>query len=250
MVESERYRHQIEWEISQWKQKIFKRPGLLENSSRKFSGWLNAKIPDKVHQTVTSTIKGIVNTVLFTAKFVPNGPVLLETPLAARDAKAKGVISRYQKIASAEGAGTGAGGVLLGLVDFPALLAIKMKMLFELAHIYGYDTADLRERLYLLHVFQLAFSGFEQRKKIFAVLSDWNTYQNQFAEQSNAEPQVDWRTFQQEYRDSIDFRKMLQMVPGIGAIVGAWANYSLIDDLGETAINCYRIRLLQLENNQ
>lgn len=250
MFESDRYRRQIEWEISHWKQKIFKRPGLLENSSRKFSVWLNAKIPDKVHQTVTSTIKGIVNTVLFTAKFVPNGPVLRKFPLEERDRKAKEVVSRYKKIASAEGAGTGAGGILLGLVDFPAFLAIKMKMMFELAHIYGYNTTDFKERLYLLHVFQLAFSGFDHRKEIFAILSDWNAYQLQFTDKDNADAQVDWRKFQQEYRDSMDFRKMLQMVPGIGAIVGAWANYSLIDDLGETTINCYRIRLMQSENEQ
>ena len=32
--------------------------------------------------------------------------------------------------------------------------------------------------------------------------------------------QVDWQQLQQEYRDTIDFRKMLQLVPGIGAIVG------------------------------
>ena len=31
------------------------------------------------------------------------------------------------KIAAAEGAGTGAGGILLGLADFPLLLGIKIK---------------------------------------------------------------------------------------------------------------------------
>ena len=55
---------------------------------------------------------------------------------------------------------------------------------------------------------------------------------------------LDWREFQQEYRDHIDFVKMLQLVPGIGAVVGALANYNLLDQLGETAKNCYRLRLL------
>jgi hypothetical protein len=31
-------------------------------------------------------------------------------------------------------------------------------------------------------------------------------------------------------------------VPGIGAVVGAYANYQLLDKLAETAINAYRMR--------
>jgi hypothetical protein len=52
----------------------------------------------------------------------------------------------------------------------------------------------------------------------------------------------DWRIFQQEYRDYIDLAKMAQLIPVIGAVVGAIVNYKLINKLGETAINCYRMR--------
>jgi len=38
---------------------------------------------------------------------------------------------------------------------------------------------------------------------------------------------------------------MFQMIPGIGAVVGAFANYNLLDQLGETAMNSYRLRLMQ-----
>ncbi|GIO99676.1 hypothetical protein J14TS5_47620 [Paenibacillus lautus] len=34
---------------------------------------------------------------------------------------------------------------------------------------------------------------------------------------------MDWETFQIEYRDAINFRKILQTAPEIGAIAGAWA---------------------------
>ncbi|EIJ81944.1 hypothetical protein PB1_03355 [Bacillus methanolicus PB1] len=51
--------------------------------------------------------------------------------------------------------------------------------------------------------------------------------------------------FQQKYRDYIDFVKMLQPVPGVGAVVGAFANYNLLDHLGEMAMNAYRLRLLK-----
>jgi hypothetical protein len=57
--------------------------------------------------------------------------------------------------------------------------------------------------------------------------------------------EMDWRKFQQEYRDYIDLVKMFQLVPGIGAFVGAYANNNLLKQLGETAMNAYRLRILE-----
>ncbi|MGI8581540.1 MAG: EcsC family protein, partial [Chitinophagaceae bacterium] len=54
----------------------------------------------------------------------------------------------------------------------------------------------------------------------------------------------DWRTFQQEYRDYIDLAKMAQLIPVIGAPVGVVVNYRLIKKLGITAMNAYRMRIL------
>jgi hypothetical protein len=38
---------------------------------------------------------------------------------------------------------------------------------------------------------------------------------------------------------------MLQLVPGIGAAVGAFANNNLMEHLGETTKNAYRMRILK-----
>lgn len=84
-----------------------------------------------------------------------------------KDKLAKKTIASYQKMAAAEGIGTGAGGFMLGVADFPLLLSIKMKCLFTLSSIYGFDVKDRDERLYLLLIFQLAFSSDEHRKKFF-----------------------------------------------------------------------------------
>jgi len=54
---------------------------------------------------------------------------------------------------------------------------------------------------------------------------------------------IDWEQFQREYRDAIDFRKTLQLIPGLGTVIGAWANYGLMDDLGIVGMNCYRLRI-------
>ena len=56
--------------------------------------------------------------------------------------------------------------------------------------------------------------------------------------------EFNWRTFQQEYRDYIDLAKMAQLVPVIGAPVGAVANYALVKKLGITAKNAYRMRIM------
>lgn len=150
-------------------------------------------------------------------------------------------ISQFQKIAVVEGAGTGAGGILLGLADFPLLLSIKMNFLMEAAATYGYDTDQVEERIYLLYIFQLAFSSEEKRREVLEIIENWEEEKHRVAT-------LNWQDLQQEYRDFIDFVKMLQLVPGIGAAVGAYANYNLMDQLGEAAKNVYRWRYFQEQN--
>ena len=60
----------------------------------------------------------------------------------------------------------------------------------------------------------------------------------------------DWRKFQLEYRDFIDLAKMAQLIPIIGAGVGAIANYKLVQLLGTTAMNCYRMRYFDKDNKK
>jgi hypothetical protein len=152
-----------------------------------------------------------------------------------------GRINFYRKAGAAEGGVTGAGGFVLALADFPLLLSLKMKMLFEIASLYGYNVGDYRERVYILYVFQLAFSSQERRQDVYRHLANWPEHSRQLPEDIN---QFDWLRFQQEYRDYIDLAKMAQLIPGIGAAVGIIVNYRLINQLGRTAMNAYRMRML------
>ena len=113
-------------------------------------------------------------------------------------------------------------------------------MLFDIATLYGFDIKDYKERLYILHIFQLAFSSHEHRRNVFLQMQDWDQKKNQLPEDVHA---FDWRMFQQEYRDYIDLAKMAQLIPGIGAVVGIVVNYKLIKQLAHTATNAYRMRL-------
>jgi hypothetical protein len=57
--------------------------------------------------------------------------------------------------------------------------------------------------------------------------------------------EFNWRNFQQEYRDYIDLAKMLQLVPGVGAVVGAYVNHRLTEKLGKFAMMAYRMRVMK-----
>jgi len=240
-----RYEDRVEIELLRWEAELLRRPGSLASWSKSVQTRIHEAIPDKVNEVITTAVKTTVKGVLGGIEFIPKAAPLRGLSLQERDEQARVLLERYKKIAAAEGAGAGMGGILLGVVDFGALLAIKMKFLFELAHVYGYDTHDVRERLFLLHVFQLAFSGAEGKGALFRRLKQWEQVRASLPQGPSYLESIDWEQFQREYRDAIDLRKLLQLVPGIGAIVGAWANYGLVEELGEAGRNSYRMRLLQ-----
>jgi hypothetical protein len=181
----------------------------------------------------------MVRAVLFGAKYTTPDPIK-EDDIELKEVRISERIKFYRNTAAVEGGITGAGGILLGLADFPLLLSIKIKLLFEIAALYGYNTDDYKERLYILHIFQLAFCSHEERKNVYLKMTDWNEKSKHLPDDIH---QFDWRTFQQEYRDYIDLAKMAQLIPVIGAPVGVVVNYRLIKKLGITAMNAYRMRL-------
>ncbi|WP_099362454.1 EcsC family protein [Fredinandcohnia onubensis] len=232
------YLLKVEEELFQWRKKLIKKSNMLQRVSKKAQTKVNEMIPEKAHTVVTESIKKMVQATLVGSEYTTKGNYPDEMTLQVKEKLIEEKLTIYRRTAAAEGAGTGAGGLFLALADFPLLLSIKMKFLFEVAAIHGFDTKNYEERLFLLYVFQLAFSSEEHKKKTFRIIEDWEVEKESLVE-------MDWRVFQQEYRDYIDFVKMLQLLPGVGAVVGAYANYNLLDHLGEVAKNCYRIRILQ-----
>lgn len=224
-------------EVQVWRLKVMKRSGMFNKLSKKAQNKMNSYIPEKVHQMITDSMKHMVKATLVGSNWTTKKQVEIIDDLYEQDELLKEKHNAYRKTAVIEGAGTGAGGILLGAVDFPLLLSIKMKFLFEAAAIYGFDTSQYEERLFLLHIFQLAFSSEDMRRETLFKVENWE-------EQKNNLVDMDWRVFQQEYRDHIDLIKMFQLIPGFGAIVGAYANYNLMDQLAETAMNVYRMRIL------
>ena len=233
------YQYKIRKELTAWQKLMLSKPTIFNWLSKEVQVKINGWIPEKVHKAVTSTIKQMIRGVLFGATHTTASP-LGSQPLQERETAIQQKIERYRTTAAVEGGITGAGGILLGLADFPLLIGIKIKLLFDIASMYGFNVEDYKERVYLLHIFELAFSSHQHRKNVYLKMVDWEKKSKQLPEDIH---QFDWRNFQQEYRDYIDLAKMAQLVPIIGAPVGAVVNYRLIEKLGLTAMNAYRMRL-------
>jgi hypothetical protein len=217
---------------------VLKPAGAVDRAAKALQGRINRLIPEAVHGTITNVMQGMTRTILTGADLTTGRP-LTGASLAERDRRALAAVDGYRKTAAVEGGVTGAGGFWLGMADFPALLVLKFKLLTDLSAIYGHEADVFAERLYILSLFQLAFSGPDHRAAVFAGIEDWDRRPHPADFEH-----FDWRAFQQEYRDAIDLPKMAQMIPVVGAPIGAVVNWRLVEKLGATAMNGYRLRWL------
>jgi hypothetical protein len=138
-------------ELHQWQEKMTQEPSLGSQLTKKVQDKLDGLIPEKVHEVITGAIKQMVRGVLSGSEFISGGP-LADAPLEVRERHVREKIGTYRKMGAASGAVTGAGGILLGLADFPVLLSLKMKLLFDIGCLYGYPVPILPKGLHL-HIF-------------------------------------------------------------------------------------------------
>lgn len=222
-----------------WKREMKKKVSLINKITSRTQEKFNSILPKAYHEILTNTVKTMVKSVLFGYQYITKEPFKCLS-IEDREKMVRSKINFYKKTAMAEGFATGAGGFILGMTDFPLLLSIKVKLLYDIAAIYGFDVKDYKERVYILYVIQLAFSSQTYGKNIFDKMENWEKYSHNLP--GNID-EFDWKSFQQEYRDYLDLAKLLQLMPGIGAAVGFYVNGKLLDKLGEVAINSYRMRM-------
>lgn len=235
------YEKQVYDDLKTWKKSIHEDPSLFGSMAKSVQTGINNIIPERVHKIMTDAIRQMTKSVIFGAYLTTQKKVKTGL-LPGIEEKVKEKIDIYSKTAAAEGGITGYGGILMGLADLPLWLSIKIKMLFEIASLYGHDLSNYKERIYILHIFQLTFSRHQQQKQIFSLINNWDKEKEKLPEDIN---EFDWRSFQIEYRDYLDLAKLMQLIPGFGAIVGIYINHKLTRRLGDFAMNAYRMRWLQ-----
>ena len=222
-----------------WRARRLTRPGLWGKATRGAQDRINRIIPERVHAIVTAGVEAMTKGILFGSDLIQTRPVA-DGSLAAREQRARAAIRTYRNPAGVEGGVAGAGGFVLAAADFPALMAIKVRMLGDVVGAYGWGGDTVRERLFLLHIFHLAFASAKRRPEALAELERWIAG----VDQPEAITEYDWRRFQIEYRDYIDLAKLAQLIPVVGAPIGAMVNWRLVDRLGETAMMACRMRWL------
>lgn len=228
------YQQQIEKEMLRWYRDIAKSAGLLERASTGVQKKTQQLVPRKIQDSITTAMEKMVHTMLYGSGLLTIQEDTSGLSLAERDYLVLSCFQGYVKTAVAQGIGFGAGGILLGIADLPVLLGIKIKFLFDCAKLNGFDPEDFSERLFLLNVLQLAFSGREHRLEIYHSVEQWYLTEH---------PPVNWEKLQIEYRDYLDIAKLLQLLPVVGSIAGGTANHKLMHRLRENAMNCYRLRI-------
>lgn len=157
----------------------------------------------------------------------------------------------------AEGAGTGAFGLLGLAANIPALFAITLRQIQEIAACYGYDTRKPEEQEYMLHVLRTGSTGDIKAKLEFLIMLKqmeqillkvtWKKMSADFAARQISQLSLlaAIRAFAKTLGIQLTKRKALQSVPLIGAIVGASFDGTFVNDIGRASYMCYRRRFIE-----
>lgn len=148
---------------------------------------------------------------------------------------------KRKSAATLQGASTGIGGIFTLAIDIPAILAISLKTLQEIAIIHGYDPNDKQERVYILKCLQFSTSDYVGKEAILNELSAISEKDDQKSREVISQMQG-WREVTLTFTESFGWKKLFQMVPVAGIIFGAFANRSMISDLAETGTMLYQKR--------
>jgi hypothetical protein len=174
--------------------------------------------------------------------------------LEAADERAKQSLKWHVAYAAGEGGATGMAGFAGLAADIPALFGILIRQIQEIATCYGYDVDAVQEREYMLHILRTGFASNVKLKVEFLVsLKQFEQVLLQVAWKKMAEDLAAKHFgktsllaaihhFAKTLGVQITKRKALQLIPVIGAVVGASLNGTLAHDVGKAAYMSYRRR--------
>ncbi|WP_308211954.1 EcsC family protein [Neobacillus cucumis] len=163
-----------------------------------------------------------------------------EIPITTMHKLSIELTEQRKKFAAIQGASTGIGGIFTLAIDIPALMAISLKTLQEIALIHGYDPSDQSERVFIVKCLQFSSADIVGKR---AILNELSQYGRQERESGEMVSQLQgWREVVYTYRDQFGWKKLFQMVPIAGMIFGAFTNRSMVNDLAETGMMLYRKR--------
>ncbi|WP_163102339.1 EcsC family protein [Peribacillus alkalitolerans] len=171
---------------------------------------------------------------------IENMEEVKDIPLYTMEKVCQKVMHQRKKLATVQGASTGIGGIFTLAIDIPAILALSLKTLQEIAIIHGYDPNEKNERVFIVKCLQFSSADIVGKR---AILNDLSSLNREGAKSGEMISQLQgWREVVYTYRDNFGWKKLFQMIPIAGLIFGAFTNRSMINDLSEVGIMLYRKR--------
>ena len=162
---------------------------------------------------------------------------LRDKPLEECDRLARQVGLAAQALAVAEGAATGAGGMLTTLLDVPLLFILALRTIIKTGHCYGYPFHHRRGRHFALGVLIAAISGsLEVRRQRIHRLRELEDLLLEETQEEIVTEELLAFLFQLE---------VFEEVPGVGALSGAALNLSFLHRVDVTARRVFQERWLR-----
>ena len=162
---------------------------------------------------------------------------LREKPLEECDRLAQQVGMAAQAMAVAEGAATGAGGVLTTLLDVPLLFILGLRTIIKIGHCYGYPFEHRKGRHFALGVLVTAISGsLEVRRQRISRLRELEDLLLEETQEDIVAEELLSILFQLE---------IFEEVPGLGIISGALLNATFLHRMDVTARRVFQERWLR-----
>lgn len=158
-------------------------------------------------------------------------------PLEECDTLAERIGHAAQGYAAAEGAATGAGGVLTTLLDIPLLFVLALRTILKIGHCYGYPLDRKGDHHFVMGVLLAATSSsLEVRRRRLDQLHDVEEMLIEEAQQDLVGEELASFLFQLE---------VFEEIPGVGAVSGALLNLGFIRRVDRTARRVFQERWLR-----
>nr|WP_281890866.1 EcsC family protein [Paenibacillus sp. YYML68] len=164
-------------------------------------------------------------------------------PLTVMNRAADSLARSRKTLATAQGATTGFGGLFTLAIDIPAILGLSLKTIQEIAMTYGYDPKLKEERVFVIKCLQFASADYVGKQAVLQELSVYGQAHEHAEQRREALSQLQgWREVITAYRDNFGWKKLFQLVPIAGMLLGAILNRSTLHDVAEAATMLYRKR--------
>jgi len=226
-------------------------------------------VPEKMQTAVAAAVEGFLRGAGHAANRTFDADQILSTrgaslgdtrslarKLKVSDELAASYWRRNVIYATGEGAATGAAGFPGLVADIPLLMALAMRQIQEIGTCYGYHPASPFESDYALQVLQAGSAVQPSVKLEFLVLLKqteqtlikvtWKKMNAELAAKAFGREAglAALRQFAKSLGIQLTKRKALQMIPVVGALVGASFNGVFLNDVGRCAYMSYRRRYI------